>query len=363
MIRAGIIGCGDVAQRAYVPGFLELSDRIAVVATFDTVGERADLVAGKFNDAAAYTSMHDFLGHSGGSGMDVVFNLTPAPLHRDITAAALEAGYHVYSEKPIAATVQEARELVEIADSQNRSLFCAPATLVTGRFRWMKQFVSSGELGRPVAIKAHIGGMGPAAWMDYVGDPRVFYGKGVGPLIDTGVYMLHVMTGLLGPARRVQAVGGITIPKREIKVPRYAGETIEVTTPDLYSINLDFGDETYGHLYSSFAVPRSKTPYFELYAEKGTISVDAMAWFNGNGPSDVFRLDGPSAEWEDAVSVPDPVETNGILESGILHMIRHLEDSEPLVLTAEHATHVLEIMVAAQTSLESGNGVALTTTY
>lgn len=363
MIRAGIIGCGDVAQRAYVPGFQELASRIEVVATFDTVADRAELVAGTFSDATAYTSMDDFLGHAGGDGMDVVFNLTPAPLHRDITAQVLEAGFHVYSEKPIAATVQHARELVEIANAQGRTLFCAPATLVTGRFKWIKSVLTGGNLGRSIAIKAHIGGMGPAAWMDYVGDPRVFYGEGVGPLIDTGVYMLHVMTGLLGPAKRVQAVGGITIPEREIKVPRYAGEIIQVSTPDLYSINMDFGDETYGNLYSSFAIPRSKAPFFELFAEKGTISVDAAAWYNGNGPSDVFRIEGGTGGWENNVAVPEPVETDGILESGILHMIEHLENDVPLVLTAEHATHVLEIMVAARASIENSTGIALETTF
>lgn len=361
MIRAGIIGCGDVARRAYIPGIQELADRITVVAAFDTLTERAEDVAGMFPSASAYTSMDEFLAHGGGNGMDLIFNLTPAPLHRDITAKALESGYRVFSEKPIAATVQEARELVEIADANGNDLICAPATMVTGRFRWMKQLVEKQELGRAIAIKAHIGNMGPAAWAEYFGDPRVFYQKGVGPLIDTGVYMLHVMTGLLGSAKRIQAVGGITIPERETTIPRLQGETIKVTTPDLFSINIDFGNETYGHLYSSFAIPQSKAPFFELYAERGTVSVDRTAWFHGNGPSDLFSLDAPMAGWQ--MALPEPIETDGILESGILHAIKHIEDGEPLVLTAEHATHVLEIMNAAHESLSTGNAVDIHTTF
>ena len=348
-----------MARRAYIPGVQELGDRITVVAAFDTIAERAQDIAGMFPDASAYTSMDDFLAHEG--GMDLVFNLTPAPLHRDITARVMEAGYRVFTEKPIASTVQEAIELIEVATQNGKDLICAPATMVTARFRWMQQFLESGELGRPIAIKAQIGSMGPAQWAEYFGDPRVFYQKGVGPLIDTGVYMLHVMTGLLGPAKRIHAVGGITIPERETNIPRLKGETIKVTTPDLFSINIDFGNETYGHLYSSFSIPMSQTPMFELFAEKGTISVDRREWYHGNGPSDVFRLDAPMAGWQ--LALPPVLPTDGILESGILHAIQHIEDGEPLMLTADHATHVLEIMNAAHQSLETGESVEITTSF
>src|SRR5690606_18315657 len=75
MVRAGVIGCGDVARRAYIPGVQELGDRITVVAAFDTIAERAQDIAGMFPDASAYTSLDEFLAHEG--GMDLVFNLTP----------------------------------------------------------------------------------------------------------------------------------------------------------------------------------------------------------------------------------------------------------------------------------------------
>jgi predicted dehydrogenase len=359
MIRAGIIGCGDVARRAYIPGIQELSDRITVVATFDTIEDRADDLAAMFPGARGYVSMDEFLVHEG--GMDLVFNLTPAPLHRQITERAMEAGYQVYTEKPIAATLDEAREMVALAERNGKALICAPATMVTARFRWMREYLASGEIGRPIAIKAQIGGMGPAAWVEYFGDPRVFYKQGVGPLVDTGVYMLHVMTGLLGPAKRIHAVGGITIPQREILVPRFDGEIVDVTTPDLYSINIDFGNATYGHLYSSFAIAQSKAPMFELFAEKGAISVSAAQWYDGNGASDVFVSGDPAGAWRTVA--PEPLRTGGILESGILHAIGHIEDGEPLVLTAEHATHVLEIMNAALRSVETGESVEIASTF
>jgi predicted dehydrogenase len=360
MIRAGIIGCGHVAQFAYVPGIELLADQITVVAAFDTIAERAETVAGSFPGAAAYTSMDAFLGHE---GMDLVFNLTPAPLHLEISRQAFEAGYDVYTEKPIAATVDEAHELTALAERKGRRLISCPATMTTARFRWLRTVVDERQLGRAIMIKAQIAGMGPAAWAEYIGDPRVFYQKGVGPLVDTGVYMLHGMTGLFGPAKRVQAVGGITIPRREITIPRFHGETVDVTTPDLFSINLDFGNETYGHLFSSFATPATKAPWFELYAERGTVSVSAAQWYNGNGGNDIFRLDGESRGWSNDVPTPDPIPTEDILASGILHAIRSIDGDEPLMLTPEHATHVLEIMTAAIQSTETGEAVEIASTF
>ena len=362
MIRAGIIGCGHVAQFAYVPGIKLLADQISVVAAFDTIEERARTVAGEFPGAAAYTSMDEFLAHDGGD-MDLVFNLTPAPLHLEISRQVFEAGYDVYTEKPIAATVDEAHELTELAVQKGRRLISCPATMVTARFRWLRKLVDERELGRAIMIKAQIAGMGPAAWKDYIGDPRVFYQKGVGPLVDTGVYMLHGMTGLLGPAKRVQAVGGITIPQREISIPRFNGEVVDVTTPDLFSINLDFGNETYGHLFSSFSTPATKAPWFELFAERGTVSVSPAQWYNGNGGNDIFRRDGEHAGWTNDVPTPNAIPTDDILASGILHAIRYGAGEEPLMLSPEHATHVLEIMNAAQESVETGQAVDLATTF
>lgn len=367
MINVGIVGCGDVAMSSYLPGFKELSDRVRLVAAFDLVEERANAAAGMFDGATAYTDLDSFLAHSGEQRMDMVFNLTPAPLHRDITARALESGHHVYSEKPIAATVDEAQALMRIAEEQGRELFCAPATLVTSRFLWMKELLASGELGDPLFINAQIAGMGPAAWRRYPGDPKVFYSKGVGPLIDTGVYLLHVITGLMGPAKRVQAMGGTVYPERKILIDRLYGETLNVETPDLFSINLDLGDNRYAHVFSSFAVAASKSPIFELYATQGALSVERRQWYNGSGTTDVYRRDesqsGANEGWENDVSPSNPVRTAGILESGVLHALDCLEHGAEPVLTGAHATHVLEIMNAAHHSIQTGEAVDITSDF
>jgi predicted dehydrogenase len=339
------------------------TDRADVVAVFDTVQERVDIAREQFPAAAGYTSYDEFLAHKG--GIDLVFNLTPAPLHRDISARALEAGYHIYSEKPIAATLDEARELTEIADSNQVELFVAPSTGVTARMTWLKERIEAGDFGHAHTIKAHIGGLGPAVWREYSGDPRVFYRKGVGPVVDLGVYMLHAMTALFGPVLRVEAVGGIVYPERTILIDRFEGEKITVEAPDLLSINLTFANNRFGHLFTTYAVPATRSPMFELYGTLGSASVDGRQWYDGNGGTDFMmrtELD-TGCGWDEDVLPPNPLAIGGILESGVLHAIEVIERGATNALTAAHATHVLEIMLGAVQSAETGQSVALQTTF
>jgi predicted dehydrogenase len=367
VINVGVIGCGHVAQAEYLPGLASFPDRVKIVALFDVLEDRVNEVAAKYPGSKAYSNYDDFLAHDDGGKIDLVFNLTPAPLHRDITARALEAGYGVYSEKPIASSVQEAIELADIAKARNLPFFCAPATLVTGRFRWMKDFIAAGEIGDVVAVNATTASMGVAAWRGFLGDPKVFYSKGVGPLIDIGVYLLHCITGLLGPVKTVQASGGVLIPQRKVLVEHSYGQTIDVQANDHYFINLTTGSGAVGHVFASFAVAATKNPWFEVYGTQGAISVGRNQWYNGNGSSDVYRRDesaeGTNEGWTENVAVPNPLEVDGILTAGILHALDVLDGKEEQVLTAAHATHVLEVMLACDESIRTGESIAITSTF
>ena len=137
---------------------------------------------------------------------------------------SLRAGKHVFSEKPLAANLADAQATIDLACERGLTLLCAPAVMATNRFRWLKAQLDSGWLGRPTLAVGQMANMGPAAWRDYKGDPAVFYGPEVGPALDTGVYILHAITGLLGPARRVEAFGGISIPQRNVLIPVVKGK-------------------------------------------------------------------------------------------------------------------------------------------
>lgn len=213
MIRLGVLGCGDVAFRTYLPGLAALRGRVAVSACTDPIAPRAAQFAEEVGallgePCAVYPTLDDMLK---APGLDGVLNLSPAPYHFDTTSKILNAGLNCYSEKPIAGALEEARALMRLADDRGVMLLCAPATMASSRFRWLKEQIESGLIGRPTLITAQQANMGPALWREYKGDPAVFYTEKVGPTLDTGVYPLHGMTGLLGPATSVSAVGASSI--------------------------------------------------------------------------------------------------------------------------------------------------------
>ncbi len=350
-VSLGIVGCGDVAFRTYFPGLAPvIADGTASVAIcFDPVAERAEKAAALFPGAKAVTSIEELL-HA--DNLTAAVNLTPAPLHLVITSALLNRGLHVFSEKPLASSVEDAQSLIDLAESKGLQLLCAPAVMVTNKMQWLKKIVDAGRIGKPHLAVAQMANMGPHAWRAYTGDPRVHYSAGVGPMIDTGVYVLHAITGMLGPAKQIQAMGGIAIPKRTILVDRYLGEEIEVGSNDLMMIHLDFGNNVFAQVLSTFAVPRTKQPAFELHGSLGSISLTSADWYNTNGSADVLIRDESAIGLEDWQTAAPPVPSphTNLIGAGVPHLIGVLNGTEEPILTARHATHVLEIMLKANRS-------------
>jgi predicted dehydrogenase len=362
VIQLGIIGCGDVATRTYIPALERLTDRARVTATFDPIEERAKNAASHFTGATAYTAYEEFLRHP---ELDGVFNLTPAPFHCDTSTAALDAGLHVFTEKPIAATVEDAQALIAYAQGRGRLLMSAPAVMATLRFRWLKKVVEAGRIGRLTLATAQMATMGPAGWRAYTGDPAVFYAANVGPVLDIGVYSLHAITGLFGPAKRVQAMGGITIPERNVLIPRLAGQKITVESNDHMLIQLDFGG-AFAQILASFAVPGSKVPAMEIHGTEGTISIGMEHWYNASGPVDILPRDDTLLGvqgWINGVSSPEALEDGHLIGAGPEHFVNCLLEREEPTLTAEHATHVLEIILKAQQSVIEGRALELETSF
>lgn len=362
MIKLGILGCGDVAFRTYLPGLLLIQDRAQIVACSDPVRERGEaLAAAVGGEVQVYTTLEEMLAQP---GLDAVINLTPAPFHTATNTAILEAGLHLYTEKPIAGTVAEAQDLIALAKEKDRLLLVAPAVATTNRFRWLRGLLDAGTLGKPTIATAQMANMGPANWREYKGDPAIFYSEHVGPVLDLGVYLLHGITALLGPAKRVQAFGGVTIPERTVLIPGRFGEKVTVQANDIMTIALDFGDNVFAQVLAGFAVPRSKVPALELHASGGSISIQQDLWYDTNAPIDMVVLEQTpegGETWQPAAP-PDHTDLS-LIQSGPAHFVACLEGTETPILTAEHATHILEIIREAETSAREGRAIDLTTTF
>ncbi len=356
-LRIGLIGCGDVAHRRYLPALALFSDLVDLAACCDRNPGAAERAAGAAVSwspgATAYTDVPTMLETA---QLDAAINITPAPAHAAVSQACLEAGVHVYSEKPIAGTIAEADRLIATAAEKNLLLLCAPGVAVSRKMRWVREIVGSGRLGPLTLAVAHHADTGPATWREYTGNPAIFYGPGVGPVFDHGVYRLHAMTMLMGPVRRVQAMGTISNPRRIVRAGPLAGQTIDVTTPDHVLMNLEFATGGLGQLLTSFAAPGTKAPWLELQFSNGTISFGGQS-HDKDAPVHMYVDDDSPLGlegWVEGLQPPPPGEELGVVEGGVAHFIACLRDEEQPILTAEHARHVLDIILKAYESIADG---------
>ena len=244
-------------------------------------------------------------------------------------------------------------------------LLCAPGVAVTRRFQWLAEIVASGRFGPLSLAVAHHADPGPAAWREYTGDPSVFYREGVGPLIDHGIYRLHGLTMLMGPVRRVQAMGAIGNPTRVVRAGPLAGQTIPVTTPDHVLINLEFASGALGQLLASFGTASTLAPWLELHFAGATISFAGPSW-DKDAPASIYvDDDGPLGleGWTHDVQLPPPGEPLPVVGAGVAHFVACLRGEEEPVLTAEHARHVLDIIVKTYASIADGASHDTETTF
>jgi predicted dehydrogenase len=356
-LRIGIVGCGDVAHRRYLPALESAQDRVEVVALCDPKPGAAELAAQRVGHwspaAAAFADLGRMLDMR---PLDAAFNLTPAPFHAEVSQRCLDTGVHVYSEKPLADSLTDADRLIETATRNRLLLLCAPATAATRRIAWVREIVASGRFGPLTLIVGQYPDPGPASWREYTGDPAPFYGPEIGPLRDHGVYRLHAMTAVLGPVRRVQAMGAIGVPERRVRAGPLVGTRIMVTSPDHILVNLEFANGALGQLLSSYGALATRAPWLEFHFATATLSFDGDQYDPNSTASLYLDDESPLAleGWMHEVALPPPGEPLPVVETGVAHFIACLRGEASPILTAEHARHVLDIILKTYRSIEDG---------
>ena len=365
-LRAGILGTGTIATASggFLPGLREMTAEVAVVAAADPVVERARAVAAEYAIPAVFPTLEAMLD---GADLDLVINLTPIPLHGATSRTILEAGKHLVVEKPIATTLAEADLLIELANAQGLKVVVAPPDMLYQSYVDAKRLLAEGAIGRPCFARVRGSNAGPAAGA-WPLDPTWFYQEGSGPLFDMGVYALHEITGLLGPARRVVAYSGITEPVRVVRGGPFKGKEIAVTADDNTLMMLDFGDSLFAVVDGTFNVNAARSPWLEIFGRGGTLNVYNFTQRH-DVPLELYRLD--AAPGMDGWIVPRPRGATPLEAQferyGRAILVKHLvdcivADTHPIV-SAEHARHALEIMLKAVESARCGRVLDLETTF
>ena len=344
--KIGIIGCGNISKI-----YCEAPDKfpnIEVVACADLDLDRARAKAAEHGIPKAL-SVDDLLADP---DVEIAVNLTIPAVHAAVSRRVLEAGKHVYSEKPLATNRDDAAALLALAREKNLRVGSAPDTFLGAGLQTCRQLIDAGLIGEPVAATGAMQSRGPEGWHP---DPEFFYQPGAGPMFDMGPYYLTALTSLLGPVRRVTGSARTSFPERTIGSKAKLGQTIKVNTHTHIAGVLDFAAGAVATLITSFDV-HGGAPFIEIYGSEASLAVPDPNTFGG--PVGLRRPGGKTFE-EQPLAFPYDTNVRGI---GVAEMAAALRGERPHRASGEMAFHVLDLMVAFHEASAAGRHIDLGST-
>ena len=348
IIKVAIIGCGSVSNR-YIP-HLQTSSLVKIVGLCDIIHERALGQNKQYNvGALTFSSIEDLLK---GVDFDLMLTLTDMQMHGALNRKALMAGKNVWSEKPLANTYEEGKQLVDLAKAKNIRIWGAPAVVTSPQFEFMSKTIQSGKLGKLASAHGQYGHTGPT-WSSF------FYEPLGGSMPDLGVYNMATLTGLLGPAKSVMAMTSIVNKNREIDNKGI----IEVKEEDNAHILLEHENGIISHVMCGFNYfdpfgheAKNQTLHsIQIFGDKGNMRLIGYDWepksvvldTSWTNPPETHVTNDQGYQWQEgATKIATSLSTN--IEPKI-HVL--------------HSLHVLEIIEAARKSSKEGIKVQLSSAF
>lgn len=355
-LGVGIIGCGNISTTYFklVPLFKGLEVRAcadlneaAAKAQAEEFGVRAETVEGLL--AAA--------------DIDIIVNLTIPDAHWPVSKAVLEAGKHVYSEKPLTLTLEDGKAMQKLAQDKGLKVGSAPDTFLGGAHQLARKLIDDGKLGQITSGTCHVMSHGMEHWHP---NPDFFFLPGGGPILDLGPYYIANLVNLVGPVKRVAALTSMATPTRKISSEPRAGEEIPVKTPTNIHALLEFENGATITLSASWDVWAHRHKNMELYGTEGSLYVPDPNFFGGevilagkDGSTEAMTGD------DHPFGVPNQDHDQGKLANyraaGLADMAQAILEGRDYRCSLDRALHAVEVMTAILKSGETGTFVNITT--
>ncbi len=343
-LKVGIIGCGNIAG-PYAKDIVTYP-HIELVGAADVDFARAEKLAAQYS-LRAYPTVEALLDDP---SIDLVANLTIFNAHEEVTTQALEAGKHVYSEKPLALNYRAASQLVALAKEKNLRLGCSPFTILGQAQQTAWKWVREGRLGCVRLVYAEINQGRIETWHP---EPVPFYQVGV--LFDVAVYPLTILTTILGPVRRVTTLGKVIYPDRMSK----RGVPFHVDVPDFSVSMLEMSDGTVVRLTANFYL-NFKTKQgsgIEFHGDAGSLHLGS--WLEFDSTLEYAPYDKPY----ESVSYIAPAEHGIPWGRGLAEMAQAILEGRPHRATGEQAAHVADVVSGAMESMRTGKPVDVSSDF
>ncbi|MFJ4172242.1 Gfo/Idh/MocA family protein [Paenarthrobacter sp. NPDC089714] len=354
-VGIGFIGVGMISDQ-YLENLTKFPD-IEVVRLGDIDTGRAQSQAekwcvGRWGTADEVLTDED---------VEIVINLTLPATHVAVSSAALRAGKHVWSEKPIGVDRETAAGLVALANELGLKLGIAPDTVLGQGWQTAKRAIEAGLIGTPLSAVTSMQYEGPDIFHPNAG---FLFAKGGGPLFDIGPYYFTALVHLLGPIASVVATGSKSRETRRLVVGPNAGTEFPVEVPTHLSVLATFEQGGNAQSLLSFDTPLFRQGVFEVNGTEGSIILPDPNTFGGGHPIRVARLLGENATFPieqpfETLLDEEPAAGRGL---GVLDMARAIRSGSSHIATGEVGYHVLDTMVSVEESIERQEFVAVAST-
>ena len=343
-VRVGIIGCGDIAG-PYVES-LQPRPQVELAGVAGRTPGKCLPFAEK-HGLRPYESIPALLADR---SIDLILDLTGQDAHAEIVSKCLDAGKHVYCEKPLALSYPEAARLVERAKKLGLRLGSAPSTFMGEAQQTAAKQIREGRLGTVRLVYAEINHHRIELW--HPGAP-LFYD--VGPLFDMGPYALVLLTSIFGPVQRVQGWGRILLAERKT----LDGTPFSLKKPDFVVALVEFRSGPMARLTVNYYIDwrKKQGAMVEFHGDSGSLYLQHVSVF------------GAAVEYADFGQAYEPVPLvkepfAGIDWSrGVVDMAEAMQENRPHRATGEQAAHIVEVMTAIEEACQSGRAVDVGSTF
>jgi len=353
----GIIGCGNISD-AYLRGAAH-SRLVRVKSVADIRADAAEAKAHEYGvDAVAVDAL------LADPDIEIVVNLTVPAAHAPLSLQIIEAGKHVYLEKPLASRFAAAKLVMQAATAKGLRVGCAPDTFLGAAHQACRYAIDAGRIGVPAAGAAAVLSHGMEHWHP---NPAFFFQHGGGPIHDLGPYYVTQLVNLLGPVSRVTAETSIAFKTRTITSEPLAGQTITVEVPTTVNGVLGFASGANVTLSHSWDVWKHRRVPLEIYGSEGSLLVPDPNFFGGE--SLISRRAGDWTPLDISAhpfGVPNRTTRTGAQVAdyriiGLLDMAAAIRASRPHRVNGTLALHVLEVLDAFERSSLEGRHIVIET--
>ncbi len=356
-LGVGIIGCGNISTTYF--SLAPLFKGLKVLACADINMEAARARAEEYKVRAQ--TIDELLAND---ELDVIVNLTIPDAHFPVSKRILEAGKHVYSEKPLVLTLEQGEELRRIAKEKGLAVGCAPDTFLGGAHQLARKFIDDGGIGRVTSGACYVMSPGMEMWHP---NPDFFFLPGGGPILDLGPYYIANLINLIGPVKRVGAMTSMASPTRTITSQPRHGEIIPVKTPTTIQAQLEFVSGARITLTASWDVWSHRHANMELYGTEGSLYVPDPNFFGGTVEASGRDKDiKPLENWAHPFGIVNQESPNGARANyrtaGLADMAASLIDGRDARCSLDRTLHGVDVMTSILKSGEEGRFIDLSTT-